>query len=89
MATRLTPWAGNVILLPCQTPDHSLAHLSPPEDPAEAQAIARAHLMAEIDEKIGEVRTDALDLTFGEIINLKREDEIKIDPEYQRLFRWV
>ena len=45
-------------------------------------------LLAEIDAKIGEVRTDAIDLSFGEIINLKRSDEIKIDPDYQRLFRW-
>ncbi|OKO80146.1 hypothetical protein AC628_10020 [Bradyrhizobium sp. NAS96.2] len=44
--------------------------------------------MADIDAKIGEVRTDAIDLSFGEIINLKRSDEIKIDPDYQRLFRW-
>lgn len=48
----------------------------------------QAALLAEIDEKIGEVRTEAVDLTFGEIINLKSENEIKIDPEYQRLFRW-
>jgi hypothetical protein len=48
----------------------------------------QAALLAEIDEKIGEVRTEAVDLTFGEIINLKSSSEIKIDPEYQRLFRW-
>jgi hypothetical protein len=45
-------------------------------------------LMNIIDEKIGEVRTEAIDLSFGEIVNLKTQDEIKIDPEYQRLFRW-
>jgi hypothetical protein len=49
---------------------------------------AHAALMADIDTKIGEVRTDAIDLSFGEIINLKRNNEIRIDPEYQRLFRW-
>jgi hypothetical protein len=32
---------------------------------------AHAALLAEIDTKIGEVRTDAIDLSFGEIINLK------------------
>lgn len=41
-----------------------------------------------IDEKIGEVRTDAFDLSFGEIVNLHRERELIIQPEYQRLFRW-
>lgn len=41
-----------------------------------------------IDEKIGEVRTDALDLSFGEIVNLHSNQELIIQPEYQRLFRW-
>lgn len=41
-----------------------------------------------IDEKIGEVRTEALDLSFGEIVNLHSEQELIIQPEYQRLFRW-
>ncbi|MDJ0450539.1 DUF262 domain-containing protein [Methylocystis sp. JR02] len=45
-------------------------------------------LVKEIDTKIGEVRTEAVDLSFGEIINLQDNKEIKIDPEYQRLFRW-
>lgn len=49
---------------------------------------AQLALMNAIDEKIGEVRTEAIDLTFGEIVNLKVQDEIRIDPEYQRLFRW-
>ena len=41
-----------------------------------------------IDKKIGEVRTEALDLSFGEIVNLHSEQELIIQPEYQRLFRW-
>jgi len=49
---------------------------------------AQNRLLEAIDAKIGEVRTEAIDLSFGEIINLKRSDEIKIDPDYQRLFRW-
>lgn len=55
-----------------------------------AQAAAKdpSALLDEIDAKIGEVRTEAIDLSFGEIINLKANSEIKIDPEYQRLFRW-
>lgn len=51
----------------------------------EAQQLA---LMNAIDEKIGDVRTEAIDLTFGEIVNLQAQDEIRINPEYQRLFRW-
>lgn len=49
---------------------------------------AQQALLEEIDNKIGEVRTEAIDLSFGEIINLQSTGEITIDPEYQRLFRW-
>ncbi|MGB7443017.1 MAG: DUF262 domain-containing protein [Coleofasciculaceae cyanobacterium] len=41
-----------------------------------------------IDREIGEVRTESLDLTFGEIVNLHSSEELVIQPEYQRLFRW-
>ncbi|MFB2917182.1 DUF262 domain-containing protein [Aerosakkonema funiforme] len=43
-----------------------------------------------INKKIGEVRTESLDFSFGEIVNLHSSSpkEIIIDPEYQRLFRW-
>ena len=45
-------------------------------------------LETQIDQKIGEVRTEALDLSFGEIANLHEKKELIIQPEYQRLFRW-
>jgi hypothetical protein len=35
-----------------------------------------------------EITTDAVDFSFGELLNLHREKEIVIRPEYQRLFRW-
>lgn len=41
-----------------------------------------------IDSRIGGVRTEALDLSFGEIVNLYSSKELIIQPEYQRLFRW-
>ncbi|MEG4009228.1 DUF262 domain-containing protein [Microcoleus sp. Pol11C1] len=41
-----------------------------------------------IDQKIGEVRTEALDFSFGEIVNLYKSKELIIQAEYQRLFRW-
>ncbi len=41
-----------------------------------------------IDDHIGEVRTEALDISFGEIISLHENKELVIHPEYQRLFRW-
>jgi hypothetical protein len=36
-----------------------------------------------------ELRTDAVDFSFGEIVNLHSDKEIIISPEYQRLFRWT
>lgn len=42
----------------------------------------------QIDQIIGEVRTESLDISFGEIINLYTNRELIIQPEYQRLFRW-
>jgi len=42
----------------------------------------------EINERIGEVRTDTFDMSFGEIVNLHKNGELVIQPEYQRLFRW-
>ncbi|MFN5972676.1 MAG: DUF262 domain-containing protein [Microcystis sp.] len=46
------------------------------------------HIDEQIDKKIGEVRTDSIDLSFGEIINLYSQKELIIQPDYQRLFRW-
>lgn len=36
-----------------------------------------------------EIRTEAVDFSFGELLNLHRDQEIVIRPEYQRLFRWT
>ena len=41
-----------------------------------------------IELRIGEVRTEAIDISFGEIVNLHSTHEFIIQPEYQRLFRW-
>ncbi len=35
-----------------------------------------------------QLRTDSVDFSFGEIVNLHNSEEIVIAPEYQRLFRW-
>ncbi len=48
-----------------------------------------ADLKDAIDQKIGEVRTETLDLSFGEIANLYSDQELIIQPDYQRLFRWT
>jgi hypothetical protein len=47
------------------------------------------NLEDEISERIGEVRTDTFDMSFGEIVNLHKNQELVIQPEYQRLFRWT
>jgi hypothetical protein len=49
---------------------------------------ALAKLEDEIEKKVGEVRTDTFDISFGEIANLHMNKELVIQPEYQRLFRW-
>src|SRR5580658_6546545 len=41
-----------------------------------------------IDKKVGEVRIDGLDMSFGELLSLHESQELIIQPEYQRLFRW-
>lgn len=44
-----------------------------------------------IEEKVGEVRTDAVDFSFGEIISLYKAEpkEFEISPDFQRFFRWT
>lgn len=44
--------------------------------------------MAETDLLDREIRTTAVDFSFGELLNLHNDKEIVIRPEYQRLFRW-
>jgi uncharacterized protein with ParB-like and HNH nuclease domain len=41
-----------------------------------------------IESKRNSLKTDRLDMSFGEIISMYQRDELIIDPEYQRLFRW-
>lgn len=48
--------------------------------------------MQSIEEAIGEKRntlkTDRLDMSFGELMSLYEDGELFITPEYQRAFRW-
>lgn len=41
-----------------------------------------------IDKKVGDVRTESIDMTVGEIISLHQQKELVIQPDFQRLFRW-
>lgn len=45
-------------------------------------------LLRQVDEKRDEVVTDSYTTTWREIINLYKENEITISPDYQRLYRW-
>lgn len=47
------------------------------------------HLELQITEERRRVSTDRLDISFGELINLYKNKELIIRPEYQRLFRWT
>lgn len=43
---------------------------------------------AEIVSARNDIRTDKLDVSYGELANLYQNDELIIKPDYQRLFRW-
>jgi len=45
-------------------------------------------IITAIDKKIGEVRTESIDLSVGEIVALHENKELVIQPDFQRLFRW-
>lgn len=45
-------------------------------------------LDALIDRERNHIRTDKLDMTYGELASLYEGKELIISPEYQRLFRW-
>lgn len=45
-------------------------------------------LELEIKNARKEIVSDGYDMSIGEVINLYKDDELKINPEFQRLFRW-
>lgn len=45
-------------------------------------------LTDEIEKAQRSVRTDAYQMSIGEIVSMYDNKEIVIDPEFQRLFRW-
>lgn len=46
-------------------------------------------LQDEIDQHRREIHTDSYQMSIGELINLYRDGELDIHPEYQRFFRWT
>lgn len=45
-------------------------------------------LSKEIEFSQRQVRTDAYQMSVGEIVNMYKDDELIINPDFQRLFRW-
>jgi hypothetical protein len=45
-------------------------------------------LILALDSKIRDVRTDSLDMSFGELSNRFKDNVLIIQPVFQRLFRW-
>ena len=43
---------------------------------------------SEIQKYRQEIKSERMDMSFGEIINMYKDKEIIISPEYQRAFRW-
>ena len=43
----------------------------------------------EINIERNKMSTDRMDVSFGELMNMYKNDELIIQPEYQRLFRWT
>jgi uncharacterized protein with ParB-like and HNH nuclease domain len=46
-------------------------------------------LQSQIDRHRKEIHTDSCPMSVGELVNLYREGELEIHPEYQRFFRWT
>jgi len=45
-------------------------------------------LITAIDRRVQRVHTQSLDLSFNELLDMKKDGELDITPDYQRLFRW-
>jgi len=45
-------------------------------------------LINAVDDKVKQVRTRSLDISFNELLDMYENGELIIDPDYQRLFRW-
>lgn len=45
-------------------------------------------LQEEITKKSSEIYREAYQMSIGELINLYRDGELDIHPEFQRVFRW-
>lgn len=49
---------------------------------------AGAQLLAAVQKQVKQIQTSSLDLSFNELLDMYRNHELTIDPDYQRAFRW-
>lgn len=54
----------------------------------ENKRASAAELIQAVDEQSPKLRAKSLDLSFNELASMYQGDELVVDPEYQRLFRW-
>ncbi|WP_422017139.1 DUF262 domain-containing protein [Reyranella sp.] len=47
-----------------------------------------ALLVPRIDAQIKRIHTTSLDISFNELVDMYRQNELNIRPEFQRLFLW-
>jgi hypothetical protein len=47
-----------------------------------------ADLVDIVSRRVKSARTRSLDISLNELLDMKEKNELIIDPEYQRLFRW-
>ncbi|MHA4128157.1 GmrSD restriction endonuclease domain-containing protein [Bacillus cereus] len=45
-------------------------------------------LQDEIEAKSNEIQTDSYPMSIGELMNMYRDEELNINPKFQRFFRW-
>lgn len=45
-------------------------------------------LLEELRKERKNIKTDSYDMSFGEVVSLYKDNDLKLDPAYQRLFRW-
>lgn len=50
--------------------------------------VAGYELITAVNSQIEKIRSRTLDLSFNELLDMHKNEELVIDPEYQRLFRW-
>ena len=49
---------------------------------------SQTNLLEDIKQMRNTLQTDKLDMSFGEIMSMYERNEIIINPEFQRLYRW-